>query len=68
LEYPQELMNGPPFCVREEEVRALYSGHYVVELLKTHDALPESPRFQDRGLPYLNEKIYRLINCAQLPA
>ncbi|MEE4378596.1 MAG: thiopurine S-methyltransferase, partial [Candidatus Competibacteraceae bacterium] len=39
LEYPQELMNGPPFCVREEEVRALYSGHYVVELLKTHDAL-----------------------------
>jgi thiopurine S-methyltransferase len=26
LEYPQELMDGPPFSVAEEEVRALYAG------------------------------------------
>ncbi|NJN48227.1 MAG: thiopurine S-methyltransferase [Candidatus Competibacteraceae bacterium] len=64
LEYPQELMDGPPFCVREEEVRMLFGRYYTVELLKIHDAFPENPRFQNRGLPYLNEKIYRLIECA----
>jgi thiopurine S-methyltransferase len=60
LEYPQELMRGPPFCVHEQEVRTLYGEHYAVELLKIYDALPESPRFQDLGLPYFNEKIYCL--------
>jgi thiopurine S-methyltransferase len=61
LEYPQELMKGPPFSVSEAEVRALYGEAYVVELLVTHDALPESPRFREHGLPWLWEKVYRLI-------
>ncbi|MCP5426152.1 MAG: thiopurine S-methyltransferase [Gammaproteobacteria bacterium] len=60
LEYPQETMNGPPFSVHEEEVHALYGARYAVELLKTHDGLAESPRFRDRGLPFMHEKVFHL--------
>lgn len=36
-EYDQQLMNGPPFCVRAEEVKRLYSVTYDVRPLETHD-------------------------------
>ncbi len=35
-EYDQQLMNGPPFCVRAEEVKRLYSVAYDVRSLETH--------------------------------
>ncbi len=60
LEYPQEQMQGPPFCVEAAEVQALYSSAYTVELLFNCDALAENPRFQGQ-LTRLEEKIYRLI-------
>ncbi len=60
MEYPQGQMQGPPFSVAEEEVRALYARYYQVEVLHTKDILAENPRFRERGLTHLLEKVYRL--------
>jgi thiopurine S-methyltransferase len=60
LEYPQQLMQGPPFSVHEEEIHALYGGRYAIQRLKTHNALADNPRFQNRGLPHLLEKVFFL--------
>jgi thiopurine S-methyltransferase len=60
MEYPQGQMQGPPFSVAEEEVRALYTRHYRVEPLYTKDILAENPRWRERGLGHLVEKVYRL--------
>jgi thiopurine S-methyltransferase len=60
MEYPQAQMQGPPFSVAEEEVRALYAQRYQVEALYTKDILAENPRFRERGLTHLAEKVYRL--------
>ena len=64
MEYPQNEMNGPPFAVHEEEVRRLYARHYTVTCLFSKDILAENPRFQERGLSALAEKVYRLVPCA----
>lgn len=60
MEYPQGQMQGPPFSVTEEEVRELYARYYQVEVLYTKDILAENPRFRERGLTHLLEKVYRL--------
>ena len=60
MESPHAQMQGPTFSVAEEEVRALYTRHYQVEHLYTKDILAENPRFRERGLTGLTEKVYRL--------
>jgi len=60
MEYPQQQMQGPPFSVEETEIRALYGPHYQVERLLQVDVLGENPRFRERGLTQLSEKVYRL--------
>lgn len=60
LEYPQEQMAGPPFCVAEAEVRARLAAGWQLELLKRFDALQHNERFRERGLEELHEVIYRL--------
>lgn len=60
MEYPQNAMSGPPFAVREEEVRQLYARRYTVTCLLSKDILAENPRFRERGLGALTEKVYRL--------
>jgi thiopurine S-methyltransferase len=61
MEYRQAEMNGPPFSVHEDEVRALYEKHYDVARLFTKDILAENQRFRERGLSTLSEKVYRLV-------
>jgi thiopurine S-methyltransferase len=60
LEYPQDQMSGPPFSVSEEEVRQLYEGEFQVERLLAEDVLDAHPRFRQRGLRALTEKVYAL--------
>ncbi len=60
MEYDQTEMNGPPFSVAEEEVRQLYEGRYRITRLFAADLLEGSPRFRERGLSRLTEKVYRL--------
>jgi len=60
FEYPEEEMSGPPFSVRESEVRALFGAGFHVELFQRTAVLDEHPRFRARGLSELWESIYRL--------
>ncbi len=60
FEYKQEEMQGPPFAVKEEEVRALYNAHFDIEKLYEKDAMSDFPRFKERGLKDLVEKVYLL--------
>jgi thiopurine S-methyltransferase len=60
FEYPQHEMAGPPFSVHEEEVRKLYGEHCAIEVLRVVDILDQEPRFRDKGLTSLQEKIYAL--------
>ena len=60
LEYPEAQMQGPPFPVSEAEVRQLYEPHYRVAPLHAKDVLAENPKFRERGLSALTERVYRL--------
>jgi thiopurine S-methyltransferase len=60
MEYPQDEMCGPPFAVREDEVHRLYDKRFTVACLFTKDILAENPRFRERGLSALAEKVYLL--------
>lgn len=60
MEYPQDEMSGPPFAVREDEVHRLYDKRFTVACLLTKDILAENPRFRERGLSALAEKVYLL--------
>lgn len=61
MEYPEGEMQGPPFAVEEDEVRALYSAEFDIQRLLQRDILAENPRFQARGLGRLEEKVYLLV-------
>lgn len=60
FDYPQEEMPGPPFAVSASEVEALYREYAEVRLLAQKDALPQNPRFQQRGVSRMQENIFLL--------
>jgi thiopurine S-methyltransferase len=60
LDYPQEQMNGPPFCVDDAEVQTLYAGHSVAELIYRRDILEMEPKFLKAGVDRLDALAYRL--------
>jgi len=60
MEYPQQQMDGPPFSVLETEVQKLFSENFNIELLETFDVLAENPRFKDKGLTQMLEKVYSM--------
>lgn len=57
IEYDQQKMSGPPFCVDEDEVKKLYSGNEL-SLIYENENISENPNFQERGLSSLKEKVY----------
>lgn len=61
LEYIQDEMKGPPFNVAESEVLELYSDTMHIEKLRSLDVLAENPRFIQRGLSTLTEKVFKLV-------
>lgn len=62
LEYPQELMPGPPFSVPEQEVRDRLMPSWRIEHLLREDVLKRNWRFAERGLSDLHESVYRLTH------
>lgn len=60
LEYPEHEMQGPPFAVHEDEVRRLFETRMSLEKVLEKDVLAENPRFIQRGLTTLSEKVFRL--------
>lgn len=63
FEYPQHEMDGPPFSVSEEEVASLCGGAFDVALLHAEDILAREPRFRDKGVSRLQEKVFILTRC-----
>ena len=53
-------MNGPPFSVSDEEVRALYGDHFEITSLANMDVLADNPHLQQKGLKRLVESVYKL--------
>ncbi len=60
MEYPQQQMQGPPFAVEAAEVDTLFGPAFEVEALHSEDILAREPRFAERGLTRLHEKVYLL--------
>jgi len=60
MEYPQAEMAGPPFSVEEAEVRSLFGARHEIERLLDEDTLAAEPRFRERGLTRLREKVFAL--------
>jgi thiopurine S-methyltransferase len=60
MEYPGNQMQGPPFSVPEENVRDLYDKNFSISVLQENDILAREPRFRERGLTSMVEKIYLL--------
>ncbi len=64
LEYDQAQMQGPPFSVSEPEVRELLATRGSLQRVFEEDILAGEPRFRERGLSDLREKIYLLNQSA----
>ncbi|MFJ3151569.1 thiopurine S-methyltransferase [Pseudomonas putida] len=59
LDYDQSLLAGPPFSVRNEELRQGFAG-WQVEQLEAVEVIEESPKFVQAGASSLLERVYRL--------
>jgi len=60
LDYDQSEMSGPPFSVKEEEVRNLFGRRFDIEPVARMDILANNERFRQRGLSRLVERVYVL--------
>ena len=60
FEYPAHEIDGPPFSVGEEEVRALFTGRREVTRLESVDRLEDESRLAERGLTQLQEHAFLL--------
>lgn len=60
LEYDQALAGGPPFAVREDEVRALYEAHYTVTHVRTLDVTNEMSGLRNKGVPKIEDQVFVL--------
>jgi len=60
IEYQQRLMSGPPFSVSSEEVNQLYKPHFSVENLYQQDVINEQPRFKQKGLDTMIERVFKI--------
>lgn len=65
MEYSQAEMGGPPFAVHETEVRALYEPRCHVQPLFEKDIIDDNPRFRERGLTALRERVYRITPASR---
>lgn len=59
FEYDQSKVMGPPFSVEEKEVRAHFSDHFAVELIKRVAELEINNNAKLYGIP-VNETVIRL--------
>jgi len=60
IEYDQSLMSGPPFSVSSDEVERLYKPHFLVEKLHQKNVINEQPRFKQKGLDTMIERVYKI--------
>ncbi|MCL1124568.1 thiopurine S-methyltransferase [Shewanella surugensis] len=61
LDYPQEVMSGPPFSVQNDWIMANMASGFVIERLSCEDVLQDNPKFIRKQVPWLTESVYRLV-------
>ncbi len=57
FDYPQDLMDGPPFAVTASEIRRLYNG---LEIEEIDSAMTEAPRLVEAGVGGAVERCFKL--------
>ena len=60
LEYPEDEMRGPPFAVPLDEINELFSETCSIEPLHVEECLDREPRFRQKGLTQLTERVLLL--------
>ena len=60
LEFPEHEKQGPPFSVREAEVRELFEPDWTVDVLVRRDILAYQDSFRNEGVTALHAVAYRL--------
>jgi thiopurine S-methyltransferase len=58
MEYPQGEMDGPPFSVSDDEVRALFSNRFSIQRLHSLNILKDTERYRDKGVSQMLEHVY----------
>jgi thiopurine S-methyltransferase len=61
FEYAQHEMQGPPFCVTEAEVEALFGAAFTVAALHRTGGVEPPPPFRARGLTRIAESVLHLV-------
>ncbi|PTV52733.1 MULTISPECIES: thiopurine S-methyltransferase [Pseudomonas] len=59
LDYDQSLLAGPPFSVRDEELRQGFAG-WQVDQLEAVEVIEDSPKFVQVGASSLLERVYQV--------
>lgn len=60
LNYPQALVEGPPFAVSDEVVVRLLGGHYCIQSLESGHVEDVPPRFAEAGVGSMAQSAFRL--------
>ncbi|KGQ20668.1 Thiopurine S-methyltransferase [Lysobacter dokdonensis DS-58] len=60
LEFPEHEKAGPPFSVREAEVRELFGPEWDVDVLVRRDILADQASFRNEGVTSLHAVAYRM--------
>lgn len=60
LDYEQQLMQGPPFAVSDNEVERLYQPSFDISLLDERNVIDDLPRFRQSGLNHMFERVYKI--------
>ena len=60
LEYDQSEMAGPPFSVPVDQMESYYGTAMNIDLIADKDCLIDEPKFRERGLSSLRERVVRL--------
>ncbi len=63
LEYDQQIMQGPPFSVSNDEINRLYASTFKIKKLSSQNILKQEQRFKQKGLDSLIENVYLLERC-----
>ena len=60
VEYDEQKMKGPPFSVSVPQLRNLFGER--LELLSEAEVIESNPRFKDRGLASLMERVWTVAS------
>lgn len=60
FEYDENIMQGPPFSIREKEIHRLFDNYYTIRLLSSEEIIHKLEKFKNKGLHSMIKKVYLL--------